>query len=146
MYFMDKREIPKPKFNWDLSGTDNNGFRHRYSLLKDESFKNNFLNFMAGLEFNWESIENKFYYEDESGQFRENKVIDFLDVCWHFENKNFEVDVFFGSSKIIMVIRTRNRRKLIDTLVNFTEFVKPLTYEDIESLETEKISVKAINL
>jgi hypothetical protein len=72
---MASEEIPQAKFNWELSGTDNNGFRHRYSIVKDESFKNNFLNFMAGLGFVWKEVENNFYYEDENGEAREDLLI-----------------------------------------------------------------------
>lgn len=139
---VEERKIPVANFKWDLTGTDNNGFRHRYSILKDESFKENFLNFMDGLGFNWEEVERRFEYEDSDGQFVSWRIIELLDLCWHFENSNFDVDVFFGSSKIILVVRTKDRRKLIDKLVDLSEFISPLTYDKLELVESEGIVIE----
>ncbi|MDA3836099.1 MAG: hypothetical protein PF542_00595 [Nanoarchaeota archaeon] len=133
----DKRKLPKSKFNWELAGTGNDGFRHRYSVLKDESFRNNFLNFMDTLKFDWKVVESNFSYNEEDGSWVDVKIIDIIDVCWHFQNEVYDVDVFFGSSKIILLVRTKERRTLIDDVISVSEFISPLTIEELEEIELE---------
>ena len=119
-----------------LFGTDNNGVRHRYSIEKNEQFPGIFVKFMGELGFDELEIDEKFYYEenDNSGQplGKMRVVVSHIsDECWYYKNAEYEVDVFFGSKKIILVIRTgqhneRDRRaKLLDDLEsksNWKEF------------------------
>ena len=51
--------MKKDKFT--LTGTDNDGFRHRYSFKKTEEFKKAFLKFMADLKFDPKIISRTFF-------------------------------------------------------------------------------------
>lgn len=104
-----------------LNGTDNNGIRHRYSFEKTYTFKKGFVDFMESLGFEKEKeLENRFFYkyENDKGEevIKELKPSDFQDVVWFFQNKQYEVDVFWGSKKVVLLVRTnqktqRTRRK-----------------------------------
>ncbi len=114
-----------------LNGTDNNRYRHRYSFEKNEQFKTGFIKFMKDLEFNekeLKKIKEKFIIQS----FKENekggedivinlKIIDIVDVCWYFQNKKYEVDVFFGEKKIIILIKVKSKQYREDVLDNLEE-------------------------
>ena len=101
--------------NLTINGTSNNGVRHRYSFEKDSNFKKGFIEFMSSLKFDKETIERYFIYE-EDGENGEcvKKIITPMEVedrCWFFENEKYEIDVFWGKTKVIMLIRTNQKRK-----------------------------------
>ena len=99
-----------------LSGTDNNGIRHRYSVVKNEEFKKAFIKFMTELGFDPQEIDRGFSYietlEDGTEQHVFLKVAEIIDVCWYYKNQKYEVDVFFGKEKIILVVRTNQKDKM----------------------------------
>lgn len=112
-----------------LNGTDNNDKRHRYSFEKNERFKIIFPKFMERLGFEKENIEKRFTSGKETDE--EEIVINFKvsnikDEYWHFQNKKYEVDVFFGIKKIITIIkrkRKQNRNNLIDGLITTAKWI-----------------------
>lgn len=104
-----KNEIKFPK-EFILLGTDNNGLRHRYSVEKNEDFKNIFAKFMRDLGFDYKQIINRFHYTEEEQEIVV-KIKNLEDVCQYYFNSEYEVDVFYGSKKIIIVIRTNQREK-----------------------------------
>ncbi len=84
-----------------LNGTENNGIRHRYNFDKIKSFKREFLLLMESLGFDRQKINDKFvvkeYIDTEEGETEKiwvKEVTDFIDVCWFFKNKEYEVDIF----------------------------------------------------
>jgi|TARA_Y100000310_G_scaffold328062_1_gene395455 hypothetical protein len=108
-----------------LTGTDNDGFRHRYSIKKNDQFKKAFLKFMDKLGFDSEEIDETFYYEDdETGERGELKISEFEDCIRHYQNKEFDVDVFYGRFKIIIVVRTKGRKSMVDYLENESGWIK----------------------
>ncbi|MGD9276000.1 MAG: hypothetical protein PVJ67_02410 [Candidatus Pacearchaeota archaeon] len=121
-------EIKVPK-NLVLNGTDNNGFRHRYSFDKTKDFKKSFLSFMGSLGFDKGKINDKFIvrtYEDDDNEGETEKVFikevfDLVDVIWFFQNEKFEVDVFFGKDKVIILVRTKDNKKTREKLVDELE-------------------------
>jgi hypothetical protein len=110
-----------------LNGTGNNGFRHRYSFDKTKAFKKGFLDLMKKLGFD-EKVKDKFILRENEDEGEEERIIlleatDIEDVCWFFENNKYEVDVFFGAKKIIILIRTKNRREMLDYLENEADWI-----------------------
>lgn len=120
-----------------LIGTDNNGVRHRYSIEKNEEFKNAFVKFMTSLRFYEKDIRKTFNGNDDEGNPLELKIADFNDVCVYYYNILYEVDVFYGNRKIILVIRTgqekkRDRReKMIKDLKENSKWRKPSTLSKV---------------
>jgi len=113
-----------------LMGTDNNGIRHRYSLEKNENFKKAFINFMKDLGFNEKEIAKQFTYYDDLKGYMPLKISDLNDVCKHYKNKEYEIDVFYGNKRIILVIRTNQkkerdrRKKMLKNLKNKSRWMK----------------------
>ena len=141
---MKKLKTPK---EFILTGTDNNGYRHRYSVIKNEQFKEMFIKFMGELSFDEEEIKRGFWtsYEDEKGESidRELKISEFEDCCRYYENEKYDVEVFYGNKKIIIVIRTKIRRELLDNLENKSKWIKPIKIKKIKE-DKKKIPMQMI--
>jgi hypothetical protein len=120
------------KSEFTLTGTDNNGFRHRYSIKKNEDFKKAFLKFMANLEFEEDNIEKSFLGEDNRGERVKLKISDLEDICTHYENKKYDVDVFYGRFKIIIVVRTKDRTLVVKHLEKKAKWIKPFSVKKIK--------------
>ena len=131
------------KNKFTLTGTDNDGFRHRYSVKKNEGFKRAFVKFMVDLEFDEKKIKASwdagFYDENDEWVPRVLKIAEIEDVCWHYQNKKYDVDVFYGRFKIIIVVRTKGRVSMVKHLENKAEWIKPL---EIKKIQKEKASKK----
>ena len=120
------------KKGFELTGTDNNGTRHRYSFVKKESFKDIFLKFMEKLGFDPEKIKNQFFrsLQDDNGEEMGQipvKVSEICDVCWNYQNKNYDVDVFYGFQKIIIVIRAKSKEQrfyMLDYLEESSDWIE----------------------
>ncbi len=104
-----------------LVGTDNNGYKHRYTIIKNESFKNAFIGFMNDLGFDKDKVRKEFIsekvVEDEKGDKIDKviviKISDLIDICSHYQNQKYDIDVFYGNDKIIILVRVIDRNKLI---------------------------------
>lgn len=131
-----------------LTGTDNNGFRHRYSVIKNEHFKKIFAEFMEELGFDKGIIARTFEGYDEVRGYFELRIYEFEDCCWHYENKQYDVDVFYGNKKIIIVVRTKTRRPLLDNLEMKSRWIKVPKIKKIKEprnkipLQTPNINLK----
>ena len=125
-----------------LTGTDNDGFRHRYSFKKNEEFKKSFLKFMVELEFD-EKIKSSWNsgHEDKNGNWIdvELKVSDFEDCIRHYQNKKFDVDVFYGKDKIIIVVRTKTRNSIIKYLRKNVKWIKLLEVKKIRENNKKRL-------
>jgi len=109
-----------------LIGTDNNGFRHRHSIRKNEDFKKAFIDFMVNLDFEEEKIRGRFEYRDEeTDKLIRVKIKNIEDVCGSYSNESYEVDVFYGRFKVIIVVRTKRRAQMVDHLVKKAKWIKP---------------------
>ncbi len=126
-----------------LTGTDNDGFRHRYSVKKNEGFKESFVKFMGHLGFNPEKVKSIFFEEceDKKGNFIqvELKVADFEDCIRHYQNGKFDVDIFFGKLKIIIVVRTKTRDSMVKFLENEADWIKALEARKIRENNKRKL-------
>lgn len=131
------------KNKFTLTGTDNNGFRHRYSVKKNEAFKKAFVKFMEDLEFDAEKIQeiiqNEFMIrtyidteKDEKEIIQKINVRDVTDVCRYYKNKKYDVDVFYGKSRIIIVVRTKYRVPMVKHLENKSGWIKPFEIKKIK--------------
>jgi len=129
------------KTEFTLTGTDNNGFRHRYSINKNEDFKEAFLKFMINLEFDEKKIERSFFAEGENGEGIKLNINDLEDICVHYENEKYDVDVFYGKFKIIIVVRTKNRTPVVRHLEKKSKWIKPLQIKKINGEQKKKFPV-----
>jgi len=104
-----------------IKGTENDGFKHRYEIKKDEKFKGAFINFMVCLGF--DKYEVSEFFEDNKGY--QLRINSFKDEVYSFKNKHYDIDVFYGDKKIIMLIRTKKRDEIIDCLGKNSYFIEP---------------------
>ncbi|PIZ82762.1 hypothetical protein COX97_03135 [Candidatus Pacearchaeota archaeon CG_4_10_14_0_2_um_filter_05_32_18] len=114
-----------------LVGTENNGYRHRYGVVKNESFKQAFIGFMGDLGFDKKTIQNGFIIQEN-----ERTIIlmisDLIDVCKHYQNIKYDIDVFYGKDKIIILVRVIDRDKLIEEITKHKW--KDFSKENIDKL------------
>lgn len=96
-----------------LLGTGNDRYRHYYKIRKNEKFKKIFVKFMEDLGFDAQRIKQQFWNEDNN---IEIKISDFIDSCSHYKNKKYDIDIFYGYKKIILVIRTKERKELLENI------------------------------
>jgi len=153
-----KDKSPK---NLTLNGTDNDGKRHRYSFEKTEDFKQGFLELMENFGFEKEKIDSKFvirdHVEDPENTGKEiervwiRKIKDIIDVCWYFENNKYEIDVFFGKEKVIILIRIKSsrnrdkkRREMLDKLEDESGWISEEEKEKRVKKNKELMNKKAI--
>ncbi len=122
-------------------GTDNDGYRHRYSVEKNEKFKNIFIKFMKDLGFDEGEIRQGFWSYDDHNEF-ELKISEFEDCYRYYENKKYDVEIFYGNKKIILVIKTKKRRKMLDNLESKSKWKK---FPKIIKLKKDKKKTPLIN-
>ena len=145
-----EKKFKKLKFpkKFILMGTDNDGYRHRYSVEKNEGFKKIFIKFMLDLGFVekelkqgfWSSIEDK----NEEHIHVELKISDFEDCCRHYENKKYDIDVFYGNKKIIFVIRCKERKIVVENLEDKSKWKKFLNVTKLK--EKNKAPIPMVKL
>ncbi|GEM_PF-5832201 len=128
-----------------LTGTDNNGFRHRYSFKKNEEFKKAFIKFMEDLGFERERIEEEFiiteFIDTEEGEQEIKRIIrikEIEDLCRNYENKKYDVDVFYGRARVIIVVRTKERIPMVRHLEKKAGWIKPLEIKKIKEEKDKK--------
>ena len=116
-----------------LTGTDNDGFRHRYSVKKNDSFKEAFAKFMDDLGFDGKEISNGFVItstidtpEGEEEITRVIEVSELIDACYNYQNKEFDVDVFYGKEKVIILVRTKKRIPVVKHLENKSKWISKI--------------------
>ncbi len=124
------------KHKFTLTGTSNDGYRHRYTIKKNEDFKKAFFKFMTDLEFDEDKIKR--YFLSKDGNEIELKISDFEDVCSNYENKKYDVDVFYGRFKIIIIVRTKNRAPVVKHLEKKAKWIKPIL---IKKIKEKKIPI-----
>jgi hypothetical protein len=126
-----------------LTGTSNNGFRHRYSFRKTPKIKNLLENLFLKLnlvkEPNQPLIKNIFIeeIEDDNGEeiIVQKEIQEFVDEIYHFQNKEFDLDLFFGKEKVILLIRSNKRFDFIKFLEKNSNWISK---EEAEKIRNEK--------
>ncbi|MBI4116808.1 hypothetical protein HY449_03635 [Candidatus Pacearchaeota archaeon] len=141
------------KSEFTLTGTENNGFWHRYSIEKNNKFRNTFLKFMRDIGFDGEKLKKKFQekYEDNSDDL--NPVFikwivnadEITDRVWSFKNEKYDVDVFFGDKKVFLVIRTKDRGSMIDLLKKDISWKNGEEFEKIRAEKNKRMKQRALN-
>jgi len=114
-----------------LNGTNNDGVRHRYSLDKNSDLMGGLRKLLIGLEFKEKVIDSfirgvffKETQEDESEGTVQRELEDIVDFVEALKNDKYELDIFFGKEKVILVIRIKeNREKLIDVMKEKSEWI-----------------------
>ena len=107
-----------------LIGTGNDGFRYEYNFNKCEDFKNIFSKFLLGLSFEYREVAEIFSRYDEDEKKVQEKIKDIKGSVRNYKNKNFDIDVFYGKKIISLVIRTKNKNKLIKVVDRLFKFKK----------------------
>ena len=125
-----------------LMGTDNDSYRNRYSVEKNENFKNIFIKFMEDLGFDGGKIRQGFWNYDEDDDKIELKISDFEDCYRYYENKKYDIDVFYGNKKIILIIRTKERREMLNNLEYKSKWKK---FPKIIKLKEDKKKIPLMN-
>lgn len=129
-----------------LLGTSNDGFRHRYSFKKNETFKKSFISFMGDLGFEDKVVRRSFIgirMEGEEEIEFEMEISQMKDYCEHFKNSKYDVDVFYGHFVVIVLVRTEHREMVVKHLVNEADFVEPVSSQAIVEKGGRKIVVSA---
>ena len=115
-----------------LNGIDNNGIRHRYSFDKTPKIKEGLKKLLVGLEFEekkvGELIEGIFIKRTEDENYQETITIlqpeEINDKIYYLKNKKYEIDLFFGKNKVILLIRTKKEReKLVSEIENRASWI-----------------------
>lgn len=135
-----------------LAGTGNDGFWHKYHIDKSKGFREAFIRFMTFLGFERKEIQSRFNqkYEsdDDDGEYIATQwVVDadeISDEIWHFKNEKYDIDVFFGEDKIFVIVRTKNRENMIDTLRDDVSWKSDEESEKIRKENREKMKQKAL--
>jgi hypothetical protein len=99
-----------------LLGTENKENRYEYIIEKNEGFREIFISIMEKFGFERIIINKTFFNytfnRDNIEKQIEFKTSDFIDSCYNYKNKDFDIDVFYGTKKIILIIRTKKGDKL----------------------------------
>jgi len=100
-----------------ITGLSNLGKRSVYIFQKENSFFSLFPIFLDSL--NLEKLGT--FYTYDAKPFNIKELVDNED---HTENKDYDLDVYYGKDKIIVVIRTneKNREKVINEIKKISEF------------------------
>lgn len=131
-----------------LTGTGNDGFRHRYSVKKNEHFKKAFVKFMIDLGFDEKTLPLPWGDYEESGihidkKEGEIKVNEIEDICLNYNNRKYDLDVFYGRFKIIIVVRTKRRIPMVDYLVKKAGWIKPFKIKKLKERKGVSVGVKS---
>ncbi len=110
-----------------LLGLGNDGFRHWYEFKKNEKFKEIFKRLLLELKFDKDYVNTVFVSQDQQGDEISEKISDITveQVRLHLI-KNFDIEVFYGSKSIIVMIRTKERKKLIHAIEKLFKFFPEL--------------------
>jgi hypothetical protein len=104
-----------------LTGMGNDGFRYYCIFRKNEAFKKISREFMEKLGFDGKGVPTELYDYDLEKKIKMNSVKDQIS---NYKNNDFEVDIFYGDRKVILVIRTKKRAQLIRTLEEYSGWAK----------------------
>jgi len=103
-----------------IIGMENDGYRSQYVFKKNSNFNRVFINFLVDLGF----VNVDFDASFENGKEGLLNISKFKDEENHFKNKSFDIDLFYGDKKAILIVRTKNRAKLIRILEKYSVFPK----------------------
>lgn len=116
--------VKKMQEKFVLTAASNDGKRYEYAIAKNEKFKAIFIKFMTDLGFEAEEIKREFNYHNEYYKEVKVKIKGLIDICHRYKNKGFDIDIFYGIKKIILIVRVNEklREKLIKNVLKYTEF------------------------
>ncbi len=107
-----------------LNGTDNNGKRHRYSFDKTPQLKEGLIKLFISFGFDdkvsksiGKIFTRTFYDDNEVEKVSYLTPEEIVDRVFYFKNEEYEIDLFFGKEKVILLIRVKeNREKLVEEI------------------------------
>ena len=97
-----------------ILGLGNDGYRYYYTIKKEKEIVGTMDKLLSELGF-----EGELYYDCEDVLTEKRK-----EFCSGFKNKEFDVDLFVGIKRLILVIRTRKRAKLLKLIEKYCEMLK----------------------
>ena len=107
-----------------LVGAENDSRRYRYEILKQERFTDAFIPMMMDLGFKDDELR-KLYHDPMKNV--PLKVTAFKDDVLYFKNGNYEIDLFYGTKKIVAIVRVRKKaakNKLVKTVEKYSVWKK----------------------
>jgi hypothetical protein len=135
-----------------LNGTDNDGVRHRYSFDKTPKLKEGLKKLFLGLEFEEEIVKDiiqGIFLTKEEEEETATIVLSpeqIYDRVYYLKNSKYELDLFFGKNKVILLVRTKNKRmKLVDEIEKKSSWISKKEIEKRQKAKkplgiTKKIS------
>jgi hypothetical protein len=108
-----------------LFATSNFEDRDEFRIEKDQRALGCIKKFLESLELD---TSYTFITEDKDAHEKEIRISKLTDFCQNFKNKDYNIDVFFGKDRIILVVRTaiRNRQKIVKEILKWCEWAKPV--------------------
>lgn len=137
-----------------LNGTDNDGVRHRYSFDKTPKLKEGLTKLFLGLGFEERKINDfiqKIFVrrsENENGEeiitiFKPEEI---NDRAYYLKNSRYELDLFFGKNKVILLVRVKNERiKLVDEIEKKSSWISEKEKEERSKKNNPKAMVRKIS-
>jgi hypothetical protein len=130
-----KKKTKKKENKFAIIGMSNDGFRHRIEIKKEESSGRSFVDFMVDLGL--DPIELDYILMEREGN-KKIKVFNKKDWTSHHKNKDFDTDIIFGDKKVFLIIRTKKRMKLMNTLDKYSKWIKPKKFPKLKSKKNKK--------
>lgn len=91
-----------------LTGIKNDKYRYEFTVKKNQAFVGSFIELLPELGFK----NQEFYFlEYKKGQdsLIPIKINKLKEVCNNFKNKDYDIEIFYGNKRIILVIRTKKK-------------------------------------
>ncbi|MBT3297718.1 hypothetical protein HN385_02245 [archaeon] len=100
-----------------LIGLGNNGYWNYFIFQKDNHFLSIFPTLLEKLDLSKTSSLHEFVEE----KYDINEKVDLLEQT---QNQSYDLEIFYGKDKIIVVIRTeeKNREDVLDKIKDISEF------------------------
>jgi hypothetical protein len=93
---------------------------------------------MADLNFNSNEVWEDYLLRDDEKGDTEIKIKDINDRCFHYQNKSYDIDVFYGNKKIILLIRANQRSEFVKDLEDKSNWKK----DGEETKKKQKIKIR----
>ena len=104
-----------------ITGMGNDEFRHWYIFRKSSDIIDSLIDFFYNMGF--DSYDVDCLCDCETG--KKKKINWLIDNLYRFNNNCFDIDLFIGNKKVIIVVRTKKRKMLISYLENNSIFIEP---------------------
>jgi len=92
----------------------NDGFKHWYTFERNEGFKEILTNLLLSLKFKKDYVDTVFVSENQHTDEITEKISDIVvEHVRFYSNDKFNIEVFYGTKSIILIVRTKFRKLLV---------------------------------